>query len=356
VAKIVLKVGSNLLVKEDSINKTYIMNLVSVVNEIIEAGNQVAIVSSGAAASGRALLSLRGISRSILSKQALCALGQPKLIEIYQQAFDFFNRHVAQILLTKDDFNNRQRFLNLRNTLIGLSELGIVPIVNENDTVSVEEIKFGDNDMLSAMFSICWGADYLFLMTSVDGVIDEDGKVIERYPVDTPNVRIADLGKTSFGTGGISSKIMAAKIAVESGVNASIVNGRTLECVKKVLSGQKCGTQFVLSKHRKLSKRESWVKYISKPKGVLYVNDGAYTALLARKSLLPVGILNIDGSFEEGDVVLIAHENEIIGRGIVNYSSKDLDKIKGLKSSEIPEDIYTYDEVIHADNLIIEKR
>ena len=355
-AKIVLKVGSNLLVKEDSINKTYIMNLVSVVNEIIEAGNQVAIVSSGAAASGRALLSLRGISRSILSKQALCALGQPKLIEIYQQAFDFFNRHVAQILLTKDDFNNRQRFLNLRNTLIGLSELGIVPIVNENDTVSVEEIKFGDNDMLSAMFSICWGADYLFLMTSVDGVIDEDGKVIERYPVDTPNVRIADLGKTSFGTGGISSKIMAAKIAVESGVNASIVNGRTLECVKKVLSGQKCGTQFVLSKHRKLSKRESWVKYISKPKGVLYVNDGAYTALLARKSLLPVGILNIDGSFEEGDVVLIAHENEIIGRGIVNYSSKDLDKIKGLKSSEIPEDIYTYDEVIHADNLIIEKR
>lgn len=355
-AKIVLKVGSNLLVKEDSINKTYIMNLVSVVNEIIEAGNQVAIVSSGAAASGRALLSLRGISRSILSKQALCALGQPKLIEIYQQAFDFFNRHVAQILLTKDDFNNRQRFLNLRNTLIGLSELGIVPIVNENDTVSVEEIKFGDNDMLSAMFSICWGADYLFLMTSVDGVIDEDGKVIERYPVDTPNVRIADLGKTSFGTGGISSKIMAAKIAVESGVNAFVVNGRTLECVKKVLSGQKCGTQFVLSKHRKLSKRESWVKYISKPKGVLYVNDGAYTALLARKSLLPVGILNIEGSFEEGDVVLIAHENEIIGRGIVNYSSKDLDKIKGLRSSEIPEDIYTYDEVIHADNLIIEKR
>jgi glutamate 5-kinase len=149
---------------------------------------------------------------------------------------------------------------------------------------------------------------------------------------------------------------MAAKIAVESGVNAFIVNGRTLECVKKVLSGQKCGTQFVLSKHRKLSKRESWVKYISKPKGVLYVNDGAYTALLARKSLLPVGILNIEGSFEEGDVVLIAHENEIIGRGIVNYSSKDLDKIKGLKSSEIPEDIYTYDEVIHADNLIIEKR
>jgi glutamate 5-kinase len=356
VAKIVLKVGSNLLVKEDSINKTYIMNLVSVVNEIIEAGNQVAIVSSGAAASGRALLSLRGISRSILSKQALCALGQPKLIEIYQQAFDFFNRHVAQILLTKDDFNNRQRFLNLRNTLIGLSELGIVPIVNENDTVSVEEIKFGDNDILSAMFSICWGADYLFLMTSVDGVIGEDGKVIERYPVDTPNVRIADLGKTSFGTGGISSKIMAAKIAVESGVNAFIVNGRTLECVKKVLTGQKCGTQFVLSKHRKLSKRESWVKYISKPKGVLYVNDGAYTALLVRKSLLPVGILNIEGSFEEGDVVLIAHENEIIGRGIVNYSSKDLDKIKGLKSSEIPEDIYTYDEVIHADNLIIEKR
>jgi glutamate 5-kinase len=341
VAKIVLKVGSNLLVKEDSINKTYIMNLVSVVNEIIEAGNQVAIVSSGAAASGRDLLSLRGISRSILSKQALCALGQPKLIEIYQQAFDFFNR---------------QRFLNLRNTLIGLSELGIVPIVNENDTVSVEEIKFGDNDILSAMFSICWGADYLFLMTSVDGVIGEDGKVIERYPVDTPNVRIADLGKTSFGTGGISSKIMAAKIAVESGVNAFIVNGRTLECVKKVLSGQKCGTQFVLSKHRKLSKRESRVKYISKPKGVLYVNDGAYTALLARKSLLPVGILNIEGSFEEGDVVLIAHENEIIGRGIVNYSSKDLDKIKGLKSSEIPEDIYTYDEVIHADNLIIEKR
>jgi len=356
VAKVVLKVGSNLLVKQDSINKTYIMNFVAVVNEIIEAGNQVAIVSSGAAATGRALLSLRGISRSILSKQALCAIGQPKLMEIYQQAFDFFNRHVAQILLTRDDFNNRQRFLNLRNTLIGLSELGIVPIINENDTVSVDEIRFGDNDMLSAMFSICWGADYLFLMTSVDGVIGEEGKVIERYPVDTPNVRIADLGKTSFGTGGISSKIMAAKIAVESGVNAFIVNGRNLECVMRVLKGEKCGTQFVLSKQRKLSKRESWVKYISKPKGILNVNEGAHIALLERKSLLPVGIINVEGNFEKGDVVIIEYQGKIIGRGITNYSSEELEQIKGLKSSEIPEDIYTYDEAVHADNLIIEKR
>ncbi|AMW33538.1 glutamate 5-kinase [Fervidobacterium islandicum] len=353
-AKIVLKVGSNLLVKEDAIDKTYVMKLVSLVDELMGSGHQVAIVSSGAAASGRALLAFKGHSKSLLSKQALCAIGQPKLMEIYQQAFSFYNRQVAQILLTRDDFNNRQRFLNLRNTLIGLSELGIVPIVNENDTISVDEIKFGDNDVLSAMFSICWGADYLFLMTSVDGVIGEDGTVIENYPIDIQNVKIAELGKTSFGSGGIFSKIVAAKIAVESDVDSYVINGRNLECVKKILRRAKCGTRFVTSKQRRLSKRESWVKYISKPKGTVYINEGARTALLNRKSLLPVGVVDVEGKFEKGDVVLLAHGEEILGRGITNYSADEIQRIKGLRTSEIPEEIYTYDEVVHADNVILE--
>ncbi len=353
--KIVLKVGSNLLVKSKDIDKGFIIRLVSLTNELIEAGNQVAIVSSGAAASGMALISPQNLARNMISKQALCAIGQPVLMQIYQQAFEFYGRHVAQILLTKDDFINRQRFLNLRNTLIGLSELGIIPIVNENDSVAVDEIKFGDNDVLSAMFSVCWGADILFLMTSVDGVIGEDGRVISEYPVDTENPKLAELGKTSFGSGGISSKIMAGKIAVESGVKAYVVNGRSFECVKKIISGERCGTEFVLSKQRKLSKKESWVKYISKPKGIIRINDGAYLALLERKSLLPVGITGVEGKFEKGDVVLITFGDKIVGRGITNYSSDDLNKIKGMKSSEIPEEIYTYDEVIHADNLILEE-
>uniref|UniRef100_A0A7C5U206 Glutamate 5-kinase n=1 Tax=Fervidobacterium nodosum TaxID=2424 RepID=A0A7C5U206_9BACT len=353
-AKIVIKVGSNLLVGKNGIKKNYIIDLVSVVNKLIDDKHSVAIVTSGAAASGRKLLNLKSDSKDMISKQALCAIGQVQLMNIYENAFDFYGKKIAQILLTRDDFSDRKRFLNLRNTLIGLEHFKVVPIVNENDTVAVEEIKFGDNDVLSAMFSICWGADYLLLMTSVDGVLDEKGEVIKEYPLDIHELKIAKIEKTSFGTGGIDSKISAAKMATESGVNAFIVNGNNLENILKVLRGENPGTKFVTSAEKKLSKRLSWLKYISKPKGKIHINDGAYEALNKRKSLLPVGILAVEGKFDKGDVVALCFNNKIFAKGVVNYSSEELEIIKGLKTSEIPESIFTYEEVIHADNVILE--
>ncbi|MEJ5256940.1 MAG: glutamate 5-kinase [Fervidobacterium sp.] len=353
-AKIVMKFGSNLLVKGGQIDKTYIITIASLANDLLNAGHEVAIVTSGAAAAGRVLIPNLESVKDIVSKQALCAVGQPKLMEIYQVAFSFYNRTVGQILVTRDDFTNRQRFLNLRNTLIGLEKVGVIPIVNENDTVSVDEIKLGDNDTLSAMFSVCWNADYLFLMTSVDGVIGSDGRVLDEYHIGSKEPVLANLEKTSHGTGGIATKINAAKIAAESGVESYIINGRRLECVKEVLAGKRCGTHFSVSGKRRLTKKESWVKYISKPKGTVYINDGAFKALIERKSLLPVGITDIEGEFSKGDVVLIMYNSKVIGKGITNYGSEELRQIKGKKSSEISEEIYTYDEAIHADNIILE--
>jgi len=160
-ARMVIKVGSNLLVNQRGVRKSYLIELVSKINKLLDGGHEVALVTSGAGASGKTYLGLDKSTNNLISKQALCAVGQVQLMNVYQNAFDFYQRKIAQILLTKDDFSDHKRYLNLRNTLIGLKGLGIVPIINENDTVAVDEIKFGDNDTLSAMFSICWSAEYL---------------------------------------------------------------------------------------------------------------------------------------------------------------------------------------------------
>ncbi|MCX7653543.1 MAG: glutamate 5-kinase [Fervidobacterium sp.] len=351
-AKVVLKVGSNLLVGQGGIKKEYIIEMVATVNKLLNNKHRVAIVTSGAAASGRKVLKID--THDMVSKQALCAVGQVQLMNIYENAFSFYNRKVAQILLTRDDFSDRTRFLNLRNTLIGLENFKVIPIINENDTVAVEEIKLGDNDILSAMFSICWGADYLLLLTSVDGVIGENGEIVKEYVVGFDQVKIAKLEKTSFGSGGIDSKIIAGRMAAESGIKTYIINGNELGNILRVLNGENPGTRFVVQSGRRLSKRLSWLKYISKPKGRIYVNDGAFEAMSKRKSLLPVGILKVEGKFDKGDVVSIYFNDKLFAKGIVNYSSDEVEVIKGMKTNEIPEDIFTYEEVIHADNTILE--
>lgn len=349
-ARMVIKVGSNLLVNQRGVRKSYLIELVSKINKLLDGGHEVALVTSGAGASGKTYLGLDKSTNNLISKQALCAVGQVQLMNVYQNAFDFYQRKIAQILLTKDDFSDHKRYLNLRNTLIGLKGLGIVPIINENDTVAVDEIKFGDNDTLSAMFSICWSAEYLILMTSVDGVIDENGNLIKEYVQGT---KIASIEGTTFGTGGITSKISAALMAAESGVEAYIINGKELNNIDLVCSSQNPGTKFTPSIQKKLSSRKSWLKYLSKSKGNLHINEGAYEALKKRKSLLPVGIVSVDGQFEKGDSVNVVFNRSIVAKGIVNYSSQEVKRIMGLKSSEIPEELFTYEEVIHADNIII---
>ncbi|ODN30640.1 glutamate 5-kinase [Fervidobacterium thailandense] len=346
--KIVIKVGSNILVDKGGLRKRVLIELARVVSELRSKGHSVAIVTSGAGAMGRVHLGLSSSPKDMISKQALCAVGQVLLMHAYLEAFEFYGLRVAQLLLTRDDFAERSRFLNLRNTLIGLEKRGIVPVVNENDTVAVEEIRFGDNDTLSAMFAIAWDADVLILLTSVDGVIGADGRVIEEY---SEGAELAKIEKTSFGAGGIDTKISAALMASESGVDVYIANGNELGNVFKIVDGENPGTRFRPS-GTSLTLKKSWLKYLSQPKGRIYVDAGTSSALHSRKSLLPVGIVSVEGTFERGDVVEVVHGAELLGRGISNYSSTEVAQIKGKRSSELPEELFPYEEVVHADNFI----
>ncbi|MBM7558331.1 glutamate 5-kinase [Marinitoga litoralis] len=348
--KIVIKIGSNLLIKNEKINKSFIVKLSSIISNLIEKNKKVVIVSSGAKAAGLNYLNLNPI-KSLSQKQALCAIGQVQLMKIYEQAFDFYNKKIAQILLTRDDFSDRNRFINLKNTLIGLNQLNIVPIVNENDTVSVEEIKFGDNDILSAYFAIGWGADSLIILTSVDGIYDKNGEIIKEY---SEKEELLKIKNTPFGTGGINSKIEAGKIASNSGVKTCICNGNNLGNIEKFLEGENPGTVFI--PNNKIKNKKAWIAYLSHSKGKIYINEGAKNALLKRKSLLPVGIEKIEGKFLKGDAVNIYFNNKLIAKGIVNYSYIEMNNIIGKKTEEIQNlENYDYEEFIHADNLVLLK-
>ncbi len=335
----VIKIGSNLLVKEDGkIDEEYVMRIARQVSYVKHLGHQVVIVSSGARAGGYGLVRTEGMS--ISEKQALCAIGQIELMRIYSEKFKIFKMKVAQLLLTRDDFTNRRRFLNIRNTLISLERFGIVPIVNENDTVAIDEMKLGDNDTLSAYVAIGWGADILMLFTTVDGVLNEEGKVIERYKNDEQLLRI---GNSRWGTGGIYTKIEAAKMSSSAGVRAVIMNGKT-DALLDFLNGKRIGTEFLPGK--KIRARKAWIGFMTKPQGRIYIDKGAADALMNGKSLLPVGIIEVKGAFDRGDTVEIINDDHLIGRGIVDYSIDEVLKILDGNKKE-------YDEVCHADNLII---
>lgn len=347
--KIVVKVGSNLLVGSSGLRKSYIAELCREVAHLKKQGHEVAIITSGARAAGFTYLGKGKKTQDLHTKQALCAVGQVQLMKVYENAFDFYGIKIAQILLTRDTFSDRKRYLNLRNTLIGLSEFDVVPIVNENDTVATEEITLGDNDTLAAMFSIAWDADILVLFTTVDGVIDKYGKLVERFD---ESVELKDLGKSSWGTGGIRSKIEAALMASRCGVKVTICNGNDLSNLTRFVRGESVGTVF--EPRERLRAKKAWIAFLSEPSGRIYVNEGAEQALKSGGSLLPVGVVRVEGNFDVGDVVEIVNEKgELVGRGIVNYSSSDLEKISGHRSSDLKK-ILGYEGskvVVHIDNM-----
>ena len=354
-SKIVIKVGSNLLVDDSgNINKKYVIKLAGKVSELHSKGNQVILVSSGAKASGYGYLKCQSTQETDLYlKQALCAVGQVQLMKLYETAFDFYDLKIAQLLLTRDVFSNRKRFLNLRNTLIGLIEMDIIPIVNENDTIATDEIMFGDNDILASTFSIGWNADFLILLTSIDGVIDEKGNTVKIFD---GRIKLKSLSKSNWGSGGIETKIEAAKKASKVGIKVCICNGRNLENITEFLEKgiPSSGTVFnpQLSKHPKA--RKAWIGLLSKVKGRVYINPGAEQAIKSGKSLLPVGITKIEGDFKVGDVIEVLNEDgEILGRGITNFESSEAEKAIGLKSEKLKE-IFGYEGskvFIHRDNL-----
>ena len=365
--RIVVKLGTSLLTGgTDHLNEGIMLQLTAQVAKLHQQGIEVLVVSSGAIASGRYKLGLTKKLRGIPFKQVLASVGQSRLMSVYEKLFDQHNITVAQALLTKADLSDRAGYLNARNTLLALLELGVICIVNENDVVAVDEIheaKFGDNDNLSAMVANLVDADLLLLLGDVAGLYTADPY---RYPdaqlipqvdrIDSRIEHLADGTSNSRGIGGMVTKIEAAKLATASGITVVIADGREQDIILKLVDGETVGTHFRPFTD-KLESRKRWmVSYLS-PKSRLVVDSGAAGALRKQKgSLLPTGIKQVDGNFQRGDVVTIYdHKESLVGCGITNYGANDIRVIKGAQSKDIAT-LLGYDygaEVVHRNNLVV---
>lgn len=360
--RIVVKVGSGVLTRDLGLDLDIIASLARQISAQMDKRREVILVSSGAVASGVKKIGLPKRPDKMPEKQAAAAIGQAGLIHEYEMAFSKHGKHVAQILLTDEDLSNRKRYLNARNTMTTLLDWGVLPIINENDTVAVAEIKFGDNDSLSARVALLLEADLLINLTDIDGLYDKDPRQFS----DAQRIRelvsigkhIEDLagGAGSLGTGGMLTKIKAARKMIASGIPMIIASGKDPAILDDLFQGKDKGT-FFRPKHERLGSRKGWIAFNSKPKGVLYLDNGAAEAVKNRgKSLLPSGITRVQGEFGMGAPVEIKDsENRVIGVGLVNYSSTDIDTIKGLNSRDIEQRLghKEYDEVVHRDNLAL---
>jgi len=361
--RVVVKVGSNVLTEDRGLNLKAIRSISRQICRLIDSGIEIILVSSGAMASGLKKVGLDQRPDEIPKRQAIAAVGQAGLILEYEKAFNRYHKKVAQILLTGDDLNNRKRYLNARNTICMLLSWQVVPIINENDTVMIEEIKFGDNDNLAAMITLLMDADILVNLTDIDGLYTRDPRTnsdVDFIPmvsaIREDIKKIAGDIPGALGTGGMLSKINAAKKVTAAGIPMVIANGGKPDVLKKLFSGKKVGT-FFAPKQKKLKSRKCWIAYTLKPKGVIRIDDGAAEAILNRgKSLLPSGIVGVEGDFSVGAPVEFKKtDDETLGNGLVNYSSTDIRKIMGLKSSQIKNRLGNkpYDDVIHRDNLVV---
>jgi glutamate 5-kinase len=366
VKRVVIKVGSGVLVGNDGVDPAIIGALVADLCELIDQDYEVLLVSSGAVAAGKGDLGIVGRPPTIPLKQAAAAIGQGRLMRFYKDAFRVCGRRVAQILLTRDDLANRRRFLNARNTLMTLLEYGVIPIINENDTVVVDEIRFGDNDHLSALVTNLAEADLLVILSDVDGLYDSNprtnprARLIAKVEQVTPEIEAMAGGVGSeVGTGGMATKIEAAKLASLYGVSTVIVNGRQPRVLPRLFAGEELGSWFLPAVDR-LTARKHWIAFTKKPRGRLLVDEGARHALVDKgKSLLPSGITVIEGSFERGDAVRLCDpEGREFARGVINYSQAELTRIQGRNSQDI-EGLLGYQygaEVVHRDNLVLKKQ
>jgi len=362
--RVVIKVGSAILTTEQGMNLEVIENLARDIVFLHNTGREVILVSSGAVAAGRKKIGYipRG-EMGMRDKQALAAIGQSVLMHIYDETFARHNTKIAQVLLTHSDMSRRDRYLNVRNTLNTLFEFGVVPIINENDTVSVEELRFGDNDTLGALVANLIEADMFICLTDVVGLYngnphtDPDARPIYTVTEVTPEIEaMAGNVKSALGTGGMQSKIRAAKMVAEGGGCSFIGPGRMNNILQQLFSGEMVGT-FFLPRTTKMPSRKHWISYVLKPKGRLVLDGGACVALTRKgKSLLPSGILDVQGTFGAGDAVECSDQDgKIIAVGLINYSSSDVGKIKGRKTGEIAAIIgfKDDDEVMHRDNLVL---
>lgn len=361
--RIIVKVGSGILTQTDGLNIQAIRSISRQISRLIDRGKEVLLVTSGAMAAGVKKVALPKRPDELPKRQAAAAVGQAGLIMEYEKAFDRYGKKVAQILLTSDDLSNRKRYLNARNTLHTLLSWQVVPVINENDTVSVAEIRFGDNDTLAAMIALLMDADILINLTVTDGLYDKDprshkdAELIPEVAVISKDMeKLASNIPGALNFGGMLTKIKAAKKLMAAGIPMIIANGNTPHILEKLFEGKSLGTYFV-PKTEKLTSRKCWIGFTLKPRGLIQIDDGAAAAVMTRgKSLLPSGITGVEGDFDIGTAVeLIKSDQEVIGVGLANYSSTDIRKIMGCKSGEIRNRLGNrpYDEVIHRDNLVV---
>ncbi len=363
VKRIVVKVGSSTLTRDGVLRPRKFGDLARQISSLLDEGREVILVSSGAIAIGTNKLALQRPARSIPEMQAAAAVGQIGLLELYQRRFDDRGRNVAQILLTRVGLEDRERFLNARHTLLELLKLGVVPIVNENDTVSTEEIRFGDNDNLSANIVSLVEADLLIILTDVDGLYREppvSGRprpalydVVERI---TPDIEAASQGSDSaFGRGGMITKLEAVKAASRSGAAIIVCNGSTPDIIRRAVAGEKVGTLFL--PRERMASRKHWVAFTNKTRGGLRLDSGASRAIVqGGRSLLPAGVTKVLGKFAIGDSVACQDpRGREIARGLSAYASADVERIKGLSTRQIAQ-VLGYsngDELIHRDDLVV---
>jgi glutamate 5-kinase len=355
--RIVVKVGTNAICDAAGRpDRSTIAGLARQIAAVRESGVSVLMVSSGAIGSGLNELGLASRPVTMPQLQAAAAVGQGQLMRTYHDIFARCGVKVAQVLLTRDDLENRTRYLNIRNTLRALEEYDALPIVNENDTVAVDEIRFGDNDMIAAQLANMIGADVLVLLTTVDGVI-KDGcvlGVIEQ--VDEAALALDSGTRSSMGSGGMKSKLRAAGMVTRAGEVAVIANARMPKVLLRLLAGERVGTVFVPAR-RKMSSRQRWIGQVARPGGRIVVDEGAAKAIRERgKSLLPSGVTAVAGQFPKGATVAVVDSaDREIARGLTNYSSEQIRKIKGLKTSQIARVLgdKPYDEVIHRNNMTV---
>lgn len=363
---IVVKVGTRVVTRDRGrLNEERIAQLAEELHQVMATGRNVALVSSGAVGAGMGRLGMTSRPTDVARLQAVAAVGQSLLVEAYERSLRAFGRHAAQILLTAGELDRRKSYLNARNTMLTLmNEYGAVPIINENDTVSVEELEttFGDNDRLAAIVTNLIQAPLLVLLSDVEGLFDGDPTLPQSKVIPTIerlDRSIFDLVKdrsTGLSKGGMASKLRAAQQAVAAGENVIIASGRDHGALAKILAGEPVGT-LVLAKGHAVAARKRWIGYTAKPRGHLTLDAGACQAIESRgRSLLAIGIVKAAGRFQKGDVVALCNPNGCeFARGLTNYGSDDILRIRGLKTSEIAPVLghCPHDEVVHRNNLVL---
>ncbi|WP_430884679.1 glutamate 5-kinase [Fusibacter sp. JL216-2] len=365
VRRIVVKVGTSTLTYDTGLlNLGRIDKLVKQLSDLQNSGHEIVLVTSGAIGAGMGKLRLHERPKTLPEKQAAAAVGQGVLLHMYQKFFSEFGKTIGQVLLTKDDFSDRRRFIHARDALFQMLRQDVVPIVNENDAVVVDEIKVGDNDTLSALVASLIEADLHIILSDVDGLYTDNPHTNPEARrleiVETIDQKIHDMSGgagTKLGTGGMATKINAAEISTAAGVNMVIADGSVPDVLNRIVSGEEMGTLF-LGQKEKMKARQHWISFGSRVEGHIYVDLGAEKALLNKKSLLPSGMTKVEGAFLRGVAVeVVSADGHVIGTGITNYAADELRHLIGVKTDQIEEKIgyKDYDEIIHVDNMILRR-